>query len=182
MLALAENPAMVSPGAESLTELQGQWWVAHTRSRCEKAFAWDLVGRGVGYFLPMVRKTTYSGGKKRNVMKPLFPSYVFFCGDGDSRYAALRTNRLARVMEVKDQARLVSELANIERVLKNGAQLELYPFAAVGQRCRICSGPFADIEGVIVRRDRPSRIVLNLSFLGQGAEMTIDVAMLAPVV
>ena len=38
---------------------------------------------------------------------PLFPSYVFFAGDGDVRHRAVSTGRLCQVIRVADQARIV---------------------------------------------------------------------------
>jgi len=72
MLKLSENPAILTPEVQSLVELGGTWWVAHTKARFEKAFAWDMSNRGIGYFLPMREKIIFSGGRKRRVMAPLF--------------------------------------------------------------------------------------------------------------
>src|SRR4051812_19369537 len=53
MLSLDENPPIMPAQADGIDQLRGPWWVAHTKSRCEKAFAWDLHDQGIGYFLPM---------------------------------------------------------------------------------------------------------------------------------
>jgi len=45
MRKFSDNPPILSPGVDSLTELTGQWCVAHTRARFEKAFAWELHRR-----------------------------------------------------------------------------------------------------------------------------------------
>ena len=53
MLKLTDNPPILIPDVESLSGLDGTWWVACTRPHFEKSFAWDLNSRGIGYFLPM---------------------------------------------------------------------------------------------------------------------------------
>ena len=83
MLAFADNPPVLSPGVRGVAERRGRWWVAHTKARCEKAFAGDLLPGRVAYFLPMTERASVSGGRKRRGMMPLFPSYVFFCGEAD---------------------------------------------------------------------------------------------------
>ena len=181
MLKLSANPPTRSGPVDSVARLSGRWWVAHTKPRCEKAFAWGLQRRGIGYFLPMTRRVRFSGGRKRRVMLPLFPSYVFFCGDAESRSAALATNRLCRTLEVADQGRLVVELSAIEKALDGEGGLEACPAAAVGQPCRITSGPFEGIEGIVARRDGSARIVLDVHVLGQGACMEIDADLLEPI-
>ena len=104
MLKVSQNPPMRPPRHESVACMEGRWWVAHTRSRFEKAFAWDLAARGIAYFLPMVQRVRLSGGRRRRVFLPLFPSYVFFCGGDKDRYSAMATNRLCRTLDVADQA------------------------------------------------------------------------------
>ena len=178
MLKLSDNPPILSPLAESLEELTGRWWVAHTKSRCEKAFAFDLIDHGVGYFLPLIEKVRISGGKKRRVLYPLFGGYVFFCGDEEDRYRAMTTNRLCKTIEVHDQEGLFAELATIEKALAGKAQLNPYPSLAVGRRCRIKAGAFRGLEGIVVRRNKLTRIVLQVSILGQGAAMEIDADLL----
>ena len=181
MLSVADNPPMISPTAHSVADLKGYWWVAHTRARFEKAFAWDLLRRGIGYFLPMRERVRVSGGRKRRVLMPLFTSYVFFCGDEDDRYAAMSTNRLCQTLVVNDQARFVAEMAAIEKALAGKAELDPYPFAVTGSRCRVTAGPFQGLEGVVVRRDKQTRLVLQVDVLGQAAAMEIDADLLEPV-
>ena len=100
MLRFEENPPMRTPSTASVADMSGDWWVAHTKARFEKALAFDLIAKGIGYYLPMVERVKLSGGRKRRLLLPLFPSYVFFCGDSDARYAALATNRLCQAIAV----------------------------------------------------------------------------------
>jgi len=181
MLSLSENPSILSPDVKSLTELRGTWWLAYTRPRFEKAFAWDLCNHGIGYFLPMYEKTFFSGGRNRHLMAPLFTSYVFFCGTEQDRYAAMRTNRLCHTVNVADQERLIEELAGIEAALLSKAVIAGYPGLPVGGRCRVASGPMKSIEGVIVERKCPrARMVIEVTILTQGALVEIDADLLEP--
>ncbi len=181
MLTPSENPPIIPPFVQSLTELHGSWWVGHTKSRFEKVFAWELTARGIGYFLPMTERITFSGGRKRKVMSPLFPSYVFFCGDSNARYQALTTNRLCQVLPVAEQANLVRELEQIQNVLVSGQPLDLYPEMPIGSRCRVTAGPFEGLEGIVVERSKPTRLVLQVNVLGKGASFDIDAELLEPV-
>lgn len=182
MLKLSENPAILTPHVQSLTELVGTWWVAHTKARFEKAFARDMSGHGIGYFLPMRKKTIFSGGRKRCVMIPFFTSYVFVCGTESDRYMALTTNRLCQMIDVIDQDGLIRELSRIEKALSSGAVIDHYPHLPVGNRCRVVSGPMMGIEGVVVeRRDEKARMVLEVTILGQSAVVEVDADLLAPV-
>jgi transcriptional antiterminator RfaH len=180
MLKANENPPIAPPGIDSVARLEGDWWVAHTRARFEKAFAWDMLHRGVGYFLPMVERVRVSGGRKRRVLMPLFTSYVFFCGSELDRHNAMATGRLCQTIPVPDKAKFVAEIAAIEKALTGGAVLDPYPHAAVGMRCRVSAGPFLGMEGVVLQRGKLARLVLEISILGQGALVEIDADLLEP--
>lgn len=171
---------MCSPTVASVGDLGGDWWVAHTKARFEKALAFDLIAKGIGFYLPMVERVRMSGGRKRRLLLPLFPSYVFFCGDAESRYTALATNRLCQAIAVTDRESFVAELVALERALASHAHLDLFPFAAVGRRCRVRIGPLQGIVGTVVRRDNETRLVLQVSMLGQGASLEIDTDLLEP--
>lgn len=181
MLKLTDNPPILPPQVKSLRELTGPWWIGHTKSRCEKAFAWDLLRREVHYFLPLVERTTVSSGKKRRGMMPLFSSYVFFCGDENARYTALTTGHLCQVLRVVDGSRLIEELGAIETALLAGAPLDPYPNLEPGRRCRIKTGAFRGLEGIVIERHAKHRFVLFVSILQQGASLEIDADLLEPI-
>jgi hypothetical protein len=181
MLALTENPPMVLDGTDSLSALPGDWWIAHTKSRNEKALAWDLYRAGIPYFLPLVEHTTISSGQKRRSLKPLFPSYLFFCGAAGERQMAFTTSRVCQVIPVRLKEKFLFEIESVRMGIEGGSVLSLYPFAAVGKRCRITRGPLQGIEGIVIRNEDSIRIVLQVSMLGQGASLEIEADLLEPV-
>lgn len=181
MLKQVDNPEMLWPTGASIDDITSRWWVAHTKARCEKAFAHDLAALGIAYFLPMIKRTTYSGGRRRVGLVPLFNSYVFFAGDERQRHTALLTDRLSAVLEVHDQENLRRELSAAHRIVTGEVSIDLYPFAAVGKRVRVARGAFEGIEGVVVQRDGTERFVVEVSILGQGAALEIAPELLEPV-
>lgn len=181
MLKLSDNPPMLSPTAQTLSDLQGQWCVACTRGQHEKALARYLLARGLGYFLPMHERVTFWRREKRRSLLPLFPCYVFLCGDEHDRLIALQSNRVFRTIEVANQPQLIAELTFIEVALAAKAELELYPSIAVGQRCRITTGPFEGLVGVVLERRARARFVLNVHLTQMGAELMVDADLLEPV-
>ena len=180
VLKLSDNPPMIPETVESVADLQGTWRVAHTRARFEKAFAWQMHKEGIGYYLPMIERVRVSGGRKRRVLAPMFVSYVFLCGSDADRYTAMATNRLCQTIDVPDQPQLIEELRFIEQALDGQAELDPYPFAAVGQRCRVTAGPMVGMEGTVIRRDRLAKLVLAVSMLGQGVSVEIECDLLEP--
>ena len=165
-------PVIASP-AESLT---GTWFVLHTKARQEKAVAGDLETLGIQHFLPLVRYRRIQGGRVRRSSVPLFPGYIFLCGDDQDRLAALRTRRVANVLLVPDQAQLKFDLSHIWKAVDSEHPVDLYPRLRKGTRCRVTRGSLSGLEGVVIRRKGPWSVYVGVAFLGQSAELEIDPA------
>ena len=174
MLKLSENPPIVWPEEKSIRDFSGLWWVAHTKSRNEKALAHDLIRKSINYFLPMSWKVRRTRGRKIKTLLPLFSGYLFFSGNESQRLEVLRTNRVANLIKVKDQAKLVSELVQIEQAIQAGAPLVPHKYIKAGQRCRVIAGPLADLVGITVKSKKTTRLVLQIDMLGQATSVEVD--------
>ncbi|MHC4656005.1 MAG: transcription termination/antitermination protein NusG [Planctomycetota bacterium] len=178
MLKPSENPPVVWPKVESLCDFTGLWWVAHTKSRNEKALAQDLIRKDISYFLPMSWRVRRIRKRTVRSLLPLFSGYLFFCGQESERTELRRTNRVANIIEVKDQAGFVNELLQIEQALRVGAPLSPHKYIKAGQRYRIIAGPLADLQGIVVKTKNATRLVLQINMLGQAASVEIDTDMI----
>lgn len=170
----SENPPMSWPEGKPIHEFGGFWWVAHTKSRNEKALAHDLIRKEICYFLPMTWKVRRHKGRKIRSLLPLFGGYMFFCGDENQRLEVLRTNRIANLIEARDQQKLLEELGQIEQALRTGANLVPHHYTEVGRRCRVTAGPLKDLQGIVIKTKGISRLVLQIDMLGQAASVEID--------
>ena len=178
MLKVSENPPIIWPEVESIRDFEGQWWVVHTRSRNEKALAHDLISREISYFLPMSWKVRRKSRRTIRSLLPLFSGYLFFCGKENDRVELLKTNRIANLIEVNDQQKLLNELIQIDQALRSGAPLIPHKYIKVGQRCRIIAGPLIGLEGIVVQTKNATRLVLQIDMLGQAASVEIDIDMM----
>ena len=157
-----------------------QWYVLQTRSRHEKAVAKALHAAGHEYYLPLIEQVKYHEHRKRVVSKPMFSTYLFLRGSVDATYFALGTRRVAKVIPVADQARLVHEMSQIRRVVDLGGQLDLYGYLTRGRHVRVTAGPFRGVEGIVEDRPKPSRLALQVEALGRAMSLEIDASILEP--
>jgi transcription antitermination factor NusG len=109
---------------------------------------------------------------------PLFSGYLFFCGQEKQRVEVLRTNRVANLIEVKDQQRLINELSQVEQALGAGANLSPHRYIKEGQRCQVIGGALAGLRGIVVKTRSAARLVLQIDMLGQAASVEIDADMI----
>jgi transcription antitermination factor NusG len=93
----------------------------------------------------------------------------------------LRTNRVANVIIVKDQEKLLKELIQFEQALRAGAPLTPYKYIKAGQRCRVVAGPLLGLEGIVIQIKNVSRLLLQIDMLGQAASVEIDIDLIEPI-
>jgi transcription antitermination factor NusG len=159
---------------------EGQWRLLHTKSRQEKVLADELKRVGIDHFLPLVAEDRLYGKRRFKVEVPLFPGYLFIRGSKEGAYTADRTRRVARIIEVMDQARLDWELQNLHVALRNQASMRLYPFLKEGMRVEVKSGQLRGLQGLIEKRSPSGRLILQVEMLGRALALEISGALLTP--
>ncbi|MGH9365998.1 MAG: transcription termination/antitermination protein NusG [Thermoanaerobaculia bacterium] len=178
---LKREPEISSEGLFELPEAELPWWVAHVKSRQEKAFARQLRSASVPYYLPQREKRVRRSGRTFVSYLPLFPGYVFFRADHERRRAALRSNVLVRFLHVPDQSLLTQELAQLRALQESGVPLVPHPPLHPGDAVRISDGPFKGYTGVAMRERGRLRLVVAISMLGKAASVEFDKESLCPV-
>ena len=150
---------------ETIFDMTDPWSVAHVRSRQEKVLARHLFDGGVPFYLPQIEKASARGGRRFVSYIPLFAGYVFFRGGPGARQRALRSNVVANLIDVEDQARLDAELKQIRQLQLMGASLVPLPEFAAGDAVRINEGAFAGYQGIVVRAAKRDRLLVSISLL-----------------
>ncbi len=141
------------------------WRVAHVRSRQEKALARHLLQNGIAFYLPQIEKSVARGGRRFLSYVPLFAGYVFLRGGAAARRTVLRSNVVANMIEVENQALLDEELRQIRRLQLSGASLIPVEELVPGDAVRITEGAFAGYQGAVVRSARGDRLIVAVSLL-----------------
>lgn len=162
-----------------IADVDGRWWLLHTKPRNEKALASDLCDIGIDCFLPMLRQSRKYGRRRVEIDIPLFSGYVFAsCVSENDRYRVLATKRIASIINIADQERIKKELEQVRQAIASPHKVGLFPGIRRGRRCRVVHGSLKGLDGVVVRRSGAGRIYLDVAMLGQSAVVDIDVAML----
>lgn len=183
-LLLQESGEAISPVDAIPDALPGRWWVAHTKPRNEKALASDLSRLGIFHYLPLHKRETRSRntGRVSRSELPIFPGYLFFNALDEQRHRALATNRIANVLVVMSQDRLIAELRQVHQALLAGVDIRWHREIKVGQSARVVQGPLIGVEGVIARKLSKLRLALNVDMLGQSISVEVTADQLEPIV
>ena len=157
-----------------------RWLALYTKARQEKSLARELLKYRIPFYLPLVKKTSASRGRKRTSLVPLFGGYVFLYASEEERVRTLTTNRISRIIPVEDPEQLVFDLRQLRQLIAADAPLTVESRLGPGQQVRVRQGPFAGLEGTVLKRHGQTRLLVSINFLQQGASVEIEDFMVDP--
>jgi len=174
---IESSPAPTSAPAPSD---EGQWLVCHTRPRCEKKFAALMKAEGFEHYLALVQSGRRYRQQTKRFTKPLFPGYVFARVPSERRARIYQQDLLARAIPVVDEARFLSQLADVKAIVASGLELSVQPLLTRGRRVRVVGGPLHGIEGIIDDAEHPRGIMVAMDVLRQGLLVAVSMENLQP--
>lgn len=158
-----------------------QWFAVHTRSRHENVVAQQLRGQEIEHLLPVYSSVRRWKDRTKQLTLPLFPGYLF---------VRIHKSQSLRVLELPGVARLVGspkphpladrEVDQIQQWSLFPHLVEPHPYLRVGQRVRVCRGPMADLDGVLLRKKSTLRLVVSIELIQRAVAVEIDAADIAP--
>jgi transcription antitermination factor NusG len=167
--------ALVSNDLTKNVDKNTRWYVAYTLPRHEKAVENRLITQNIETYLPLYSAMRYWNHRRVKVDLPLFPGYVFLKMRIADKVRIIACSGIIRLVSFNSTAAAVSE-GEIEKLRLSLAswRAEPYPFLTSGKKVRIRSGPFAGLEGTILRRKGKLRLVVSLDFIQSAILFELD--------
>jgi transcription antitermination factor NusG len=116
--------------------------------------------------------------KLRKTVMPLFPGYLAFAAPDEAVEDVYVTRRLSAVLPVEDQAGFAAELAQVQRALEAGSDLERLDRLEPGQPVRVIAGPLLGLEGEVVTARGQTRLIIRVQMFQQAVSLEVDEAFL----
>jgi transcription antitermination factor NusG len=161
-----------------------EWYAAYTYPRHEKQVAAHMTGRRVENFLPLYRSARRWKDRQMEIDLPLFPGYVFVHLALADRLKVLTVPGIVHLVSSRGRPAPLDETEM--EVLRHrciaGVRLEPHPYLSVGERVRVCSGPVAGLEGILLRRKDKFRVVLSIEMIMRSVAVEVDEADIEPLV
>jgi transcription antitermination factor NusG len=151
------------------------WYAIYTAPRHEKSVVKQLDAQHIENYLPLYSAARVWHRRKVNVELPLFPGYVFAKMCASDKGSVLAHTGVIRLVGFNNSAAALSD-DEIDRLKASLAiyRAEPYPFLKIGRCVRVKSGPFAGMEGRILRRKGGMRLVLSLEFIQSAIIVELD--------
>jgi transcription antitermination factor NusG len=163
---------------EGILTPPSNWYAVHTRSNFEVRVADQFSAKNIENFLPAYEEIHQWKDRKRRVLLPLFPGYLFVrIGDHtETRLPLLQTSGVVRIVGQggKHEPVLDHEIEAIRIVLKSNTRCLAHPFLREGAWVRVKRGPLKGVEGFLVRLRNQSRLVISVNVLSRSVATEVD--------
>jgi transcription antitermination factor NusG len=159
------------------------WYALQVKTTHEKRTAAMLDQKGHDHFLPLYRVRRRWSDRIKEVDQPLFPGYLFCRFAASARAGILKTAGVTRVVGIGGVPIPIEEheIRSIQQAVNSGLEVHPHVYLETGQRVRIESGPFKDVEGVIVEVRKRHQLILSIGLLQRAISVEIDSAWVVPV-
>lgn len=152
------------------------WYALWVKSRHEFVAAQELSRKGIENYLPAVTRVRRWADRKKEVLFPLFPGYVFV-------YVQPSNAEFLNVVKTQGSVCLVclepgrpaplhrEEIASLKILLESGNEFDVYPMLKKGSPVRVKQGPFAGAVGILEKRSEHDVFIVNIDILGRSVGM-----------
>ena len=156
--------------------LAAKWYAISVYPRHEKQVAQLLDARRVAYFLPLYSSLRQWKDRRKEIEIALLPGYVFVNVVLQDRLSVLTVPGVARFVTFQGRPAVVpdQEITAISVGSVSGVDVQPHPYLQKGRRVRVIAGPLIDTEGILVRRNSRSRLVLSIESLMRSISLEVD--------
>ena len=154
------------------------WLAVTSHPHKEKVAVESLRRQDFSVYCPVVERQTRHARRTRNVLRPLFPGYIFVDATGsDGRWRSILYS-----LGVRGLVRLGQNLAYVPgelidslraREVDGVVKRPFHPFA-IGQSVRMQGGAFSGLAAKIIEMDESDRLVVLMELLNQVVRVKID--------
>jgi transcriptional antiterminator RfaH len=160
------------PGVEK------RWFAAYTRPHHEKCIAEDLACRSVEHFLPLYRCVHKWKDRRKSLLLPLFPNYIFVRISLNNRLQILRVPGVVDLVGFGGMPSALpeEEIAELREVLSHNTDVQPCSYIAAGTRMRITGRALAGLEGLLIRHNGKYHAVLSVDLIRCSMLVHVDMA------
>ena len=169
-----QRPLSLAHGTLPHPPVKSHWCAAYVIARHEKVVADHLARNSVESFLPLYHSVRNWNKRRAHVDLPLFPSYVFIRISVLERLRALEVPGVVHIVSFRGlPVEVPDEQIESLRMALQLRRSEPHPYLAAGGRIRIKAGPLRGLEGVVVRHNGQTRIIVSVDFIQRSTSVEL---------
>jgi transcription antitermination factor NusG len=160
-----------------------RWYAVYVRSHYENVVQESLAGKGYCAFSPCYRMRRKGPDRTTEVIRPLFPGYVFGQFDPSLRLPVLTTPGVVKIVGSRNGPEPIddAEILSIQAIVKSDRPIQPWPFLRVGQRVEVTAGPLSGVVGTLLKVKDEYRLIASITLLQRSIAVEIDRDSVKPV-
>ena len=154
-----------------------RWLVINTQAHRETVAQMNLERQGYDAYCPMLQKTVRHARKSREVLRPLFPGYLFVRSGPEGQWRPILSTAGVRSLVRFGTEPGVLDTAFIDALKAretSGVITRPAKLLKVGQNVRLKGGAFDGVIGEIIEMDERNRVIVLMDLLSRPVKVTID--------
>lgn len=139
-----------------------QWYAVQTRPCCERMASDHLRSSGIEAFLPVHEELHTWSDRKKLVLVPMFPGYVFVrIRLREARLAVLRTPGVRKFVTFNGSVASIepAQIDAVRLLMERKIPCSVGPPIPVGTRIRIQGGVLDGLEGTLSQSSRQTLVI-----------------------
>jgi len=152
------------------TVSQSKWYAIYTKPRFEKKVLMVLDKVGFEVYAPMIQTIRQWSDRKKKVIVPLIPSYVFVRIEASKLNTLLQYNGVVGVLKYLKKPAIVKdyEINNLKIICESPDLIENTELGNFkkNEAVQIIGGPFTGLYGEFVQHQGKHKVLLQVASLG----------------
>jgi transcriptional antiterminator NusG len=159
------------------------WYAVYTVVRHEKAADSALKQKQIETFLPLREITSQWKDRKKRVLLPLFPGYLFVNTTLDYKLNILNTPGIVRILGISGTPAPIPEdqIDSIRKLLESKVPFDPHPYLKEGEMVIVTHGPLQGIVGRILERRGLNKLILSVDLIKRAISVEVDIGMVEPI-
>lgn len=160
-----------------------RWYALRTRARHEKQVRDRLAGVGIEQLLPTVTRLNQWKDRKKKIEVPLFAGYCFARFLWQDRLPVMQVPGVAQIVGGGHRPEPIpdDEIEALRALMTSTLPYDAHPYLREGMPVQVIRGPLDGVRGILIRKDKPFRLVISVHLIRQAASVEIDASDVVPV-
>ena len=175
-----QSPDHSSPSLYTSYEraVEAKWYALYSKAHHENHVAQQLLGRSLEVLFPVYSSMRRWKDRRVQLSLPLFPGYLFVRLGLENRMLALTVPGVVSLVGSGSHPVAIpsEEIEALRHLMTSKVPMEPHPYLACGRRVRVKHGPFAGMEGILLRKKHDFRLVLSVTLINRSVAIELDAA------
>lgn len=154
-----------------------RWYAVYTVVRHEKAADNVLKEKLIDTFLPIREVISQWKDRKKRVLLPLFPGYLFVKTTLDEKLNILNSPGVVRILGISGTPSPIpdDQIESVRKLLESKVLFDPHPYLRGGKRVIVTHGPLQGIVGRIIERRGLNKLILSVDLIKRAVSVEVDI-------